>query len=351
MRILFLANPRSFHLKAWKKIYSCLELPKPFLISLPNIFLNNQPPRFFILRHLYLVSKNLFYIFLAFRAKYTNFKLVHAHGASGYGIAAYLSGIDYIITVYGSEVMTEHSRIYRHLVYKVINNAKLITVTAESLKEKLISDKNVTNTNIICFHTGIDTSYINSSINFQFQSKNKSRITKCKILSVRNSAPVYRTKEIVQACVALHNIGYKIELTVILGNGCKAYFNKLRKEYLFEWINYIDSRIENHRLLSLIAASDVCISYASSDQLSTTVLECLYLNQILVLSLLPSYAPLTSDPHISQNIYTCDGNHNLVTAVKKAVEAKPSDVKNFIRDIYDTNSVAKIYGKYLGAVK
>lgn len=282
--------------------------------------------------------KILSYLLLGFRLRFSRAPFVHAHGASGYGLAAWLSGKPYIATVYGSEVLAQHSFFFRLMMRIILQHARIVTVTSKMTRAKLISEFKVSPTKIRCFHTGLDTATIDSIRTAAHKEQARDRI---RVLSMRNTAKHYRTKDIIESCIALARDGYAIDLTIPLGNGDIQYFRKLKESYSIPWITFIERRLDNSEMLELMSNSTVCVSYPTSDQMSTTILEALYLGRPVVMNFLDAYSDLINATGESRGLYVTHSG-DLAATLRCALEDMPHEsAMDIVRRRYGIGQAAQ----------
>lgn len=316
---LFLGNSASFHLTAWIKLYHHLGQSAPELATIHRIAAVDK--RFSRMTRVFLRPKILSYFLLGFRLRFSHAPFVHAHGASGYGLAAWLSGKPYIATVYGSEVLAQHSFFFRLMMRIILQHARIVTVTSKMTRAKLICEFKVSPSKIRCFHTGIDTAIIDSIRTGAHKEQARDRI---RVLSMRNTAKHYRTKDIIESCIALARNGYAIDLTIPLGNGDIQYFRKLKEDYPIPWITFIEKRLDNSEMLELMSHSTVCVSYPTSDQMSTTILEALCLGRPVVMNFLDAYSDLIDATGESRGLYIAHSD-DLASTLRCALEDTPHE--------------------------
>lgn len=311
---LFLANSGSFHLATWAEIYRRLGYERIDLATIHHVVDKKQA--FARVTRVSVRPKVLAYVILGLRLRISRKRSVHAHGASGYGLAALISGKPYVATVYGSEVLAAHGYLYRMMMAAVLRGARAITVTSAATRNVIIRDFRVRPERVHLFHTGIDTDALDALAATSAQNAVRERKI---VFSMRNAAPTYRTKDIIEACAELVAEGCPLELVVPLGNGDPGYFHELQTRYPFLWIRYLDRRLENREMLDWMQQADVCVSYPTSDQMSTTILEALYLARAVVIGRLDAYSELYEALDDSTNIYFAQTGE-LRSAVAQALD-------------------------------
>lgn len=280
----FLGNPSSVHLAAWRRLYDLvgIDIAKLFTVHRPGAWSG-------AVERVHLLHKIPSYIVLGLRLRLSNHAPLHAHGASGYGLSAWVSGKPYVVTVYGSELLGRRSALYRAMVRTVLQRAAGVTVTSEETKR--VADQRVRPdaTPVFHFHTGVDTEHLAT---IPARTSPRRSVSPVRILSLRNTAPVYRTREIIKAVDEARRAGLNATLKVMIGNGDRAYFDALRAQYTGGWITWVGEAQDHDAMLQVIADADVCISFPETDQLSTSLLEAIYFDTTLVTADLPHYGPL-----------------------------------------------------------
>ena len=318
MTVKFLGNQSSFHLVTWKKLYGSLGIDIQEIGTIHQKLDNFEKQNLIGFQFL---PKILRYVILGLYCliRFTEKNVVfHAHGASGYGLSALLSGRKYIVTVYGSEVLNpQNSQLYKLIVKLVLMRAYSITVTSSITKAYIVEHFKISEKKIHCFHTGIDTDQLDELVIQQMGTPQVLDTAQIKFLSIRNSASHYRTQEIVEAFLKLNNLDKQTHsLTLIQGNGDELYWNELKAKFgEYQNIHFLNGLINHDRFLNLIYTSDVCINFPKTDQLSTTILEALYLKKKLISSDLDAYQELYSEK--LQGVVTANNAEELDQAFLK----------------------------------
>lgn len=315
--MIFLGNTASFHLSSWLRLYQKLGRASPIIATIHSI--DPLDKRFSKQVRAAIGVKLLSYVLLGLKLRFSNGSWVQAHGASGYGLAALISGKPYIATVYGSEIFGAHGLLYRMMIRLILRRARIVTVTSETTKNAVIRNFAVKSENIRTFHTGIDMDFVSG---FRLSRSSPADESKT-VFSMRNTAAQYRTREIIESCIALNQKGRKLKLIVPLGNGDPDYFNSLRTKYDLPWITYLDSRLENQKMIETMADSDVCVSYPVSDQMSATILEALCLGRNVAIGALDAYSELIAAVGEASSLFVAR-NGDLNLALERALDAMPS---------------------------
>lgn len=337
--IHFLGNLSSFHINTWILIYKKLGLNNFDLFTIHDADELNS--RFREIKHISFKSKFMSYLFLGLKLRFNSTRWVHAHGASGYGFAAWLSGKPYIATVYGSEVLAKHGFLFRLMMRTILRGSKAITVTSDATRDAIINNFGVPAANLHSFHTGIDIDALDAFGGLNPAGYEEISTKGSVVFSMRNAAPHYRTHKIIECCAELIEKGYPITLVVPLGNGDPLYFRYLQKKYPDFWIVYIDRRLENHEMLQWMKVANVCVSYPVTDQLSTTILEALYVGHAVVAGWLDAYGELEETLGDDTHLYFAR-NNDLSSALEFAL--KQHESKSASQAIENNYSIVQAAG-------
>lgn len=300
-QINFLANPYSPHVRHWEEllnigdydlvIYTAHPLTSRTLVNSKVIEI--IPPIFARLPMLlrYVVAGLL----IRFCAKSYSFKFFHAHNTSGYGLTALLSGKQYLVTTYGSEIFKSHTRgcLYRLLIRAVLRRAVTITSTSSKMTECLISGYGIGKHKIHEFSLGV-------SKVFFFDQEGRDRIRNLLELDSspvwvvnRRIHPLYHTVELIKAFVDFREATGSGFLLVLEGDSDPNYLTKV--EHLCagcRYIKLIHGFIPQTELRAYLSAADFSISVPESDQMSSSILEGAVCGAVPLLANLESYAPL-----------------------------------------------------------
>lgn len=330
--MLFMGNAQSNHITTWYKIYAMLGKKITGFYSIHNIKgVAEKEKKFFFL------NKILSYVLMGLycRIFLPKDEIVHAHGASGYGLSALLSGKRYIVTVYGSELLAKHSRLYNWLINKILQSADYITVTSEHSREIVFQRVFAGADKVICFHTGVDVEEL-EQVSCQVREYKYA-------LSIRNSADTYRTREIINAFLkCMDEYGEReLKLIVIEGNGNKEYFKNLKIDFQNNiQIEFISGLVEKEILLGLIKGAEFCINNPSTDQLSVTLLEALYFDKPIVSRNLAAYQPLFEVDDFYTFSDDKDLQHTLSLCYKNKIKYSNSFGRRLVNDKFSIKSAA-----------
>ncbi|HAS6040073.1 hypothetical protein DC364_20180 [Vibrio vulnificus] len=323
--MLFLGNSASLHMAVWRRLYFKAGILVESFYSIHEIEAGFKVEQYSSLKKIFFINKIISYVLLGIYLLIRGKGTIHAHGASGYGLSAFLSCNKYIVTVYGSEIFGKHSSLYGFLIKCILFRAKAITVTSLEAKKR-VAEIIGENDKTYLFHTGLNLEFVDNY-------KKEIDAEKFIVTSVRNSAKHYRTETVIKAFIdfSSNHSGVDIQLNVILGNGDDGYFDELKSRFKEYNVNFIDGRLDYEKMLTLISDSTVCVSYPISDQLSSTLLECIYMNRCVLSSKLDSYLELKKD--ISDDSFVlCESDAELVDALELCFKTRNKSREIQIRD-------------------
>lgn len=317
--MIFLGNAASFHLQTWRNIYALCGEPVTALHSIHPVK-GDFPEECSVTAPV----KFLAYAALGLRlSRLSSDAMLHAHGASGYGFAALLSGRRYIATIYGSEILRPQRFVYRRMMRAILKGAAAITVTSIAARDRIVEIDRKVSEKTFLFHTGIDTrETAEVEIGALATSGDKLRI-----MLVRNVAPHYRTREVLSAVSEAIGDRKDIEVIIPIGNGDKNYFSHIRSLFPDSRFTFLDQSINHSDYLGLIATSDICINFPISDQVSTSLLESLYFDRIVVTNRLEAYADLLDLTKNTGDWIVVNGDNTLVGAISDAVARSMGEKK------------------------
>jgi len=218
--------------------------------------------------------------------------VLHAHGTSGYGFVAFISGLKYGLTTYGSEVYSAEAKglVYQSLLNKILKNAVAITSASPEMTRSLKTFFNIKNGKIHEFSLGV-------SSKFYYSEQERKRVREefginegpVWIIN-RRSAPLYHTLELVEAFVSVRQRVGEGHLLVLEGDADKSYWLEVKS--LCENNSHITPLcgfVSQSTLRAMLSASDFAISIPDSDQLSSSILEGALCGAVPLLRNLPAY--------------------------------------------------------------
>lgn len=243
------------------------------------------------------------YLGLYLRVVLGNDNIIHAHNSSGYGLSAFLSATNYILTTYGSEVYRatyeKTSAFYKVMIRSILKNAKIITSSSPQMTSSI--NKLCKNLNVHEFSLGVSKEFFYSQSLRKSVRKNLNiPLDAVVIFSNRRLTRLYNIDVIVDSFTNISKVNDKLYLIQIEGDSDRDYARELTKKFKVENLVYIQGFLEQSELNSLLCASDYTISLPNTDQLSSSILEGISCNCLPILSNLEAYKPLC-DISISVN--------------------------------------------------
>lgn len=300
--IHLLGNPSSPHLREWLRILPrekevtvwCIEsrgeCPKVDfrIIPLPKFFSRVPSPlRYAILG--VLLRKNL-----------PVGQFVHAHNASGYGLAAYISDRPYILTTYGSEIFHRATKgfVYRKMLRSILTKASLITTTTEKMVEELVHGVGISGEKIKNFSLGVSDEFSGGIDGARVLS---SPIT---FISNRRSLPLYHTLEIIAAFRKFQESCSSARLIVLQGDASSSYSDQVRTlANSTPNVSFIEGFQSQEQVKALLDQSHYQISVPDSDQLSSAILEGMSRGVVPILRPLKAYSILAENAQFTNETH------------------------------------------------
>lgn len=213
----------------------------------------------------------------------------HAHNTSGYGLAALVSGHRYIITTFGSEILTTErkSKFYWYLISRVLKAAQIVTTSSIHMRNVLLQDMNVPLDKIETFSLGVS-SIFNSDGRLEFEPS-KPRVW----FSNRRMMKLYNIDAIVQAFILYKKGGGLGSLILLKGDASGDYANEVIAHCSADNdISVISEFLSPEDMASLLQSVDFTISIPETDQLSSTLIEAMACGALPVTSDIPAYEEL-----------------------------------------------------------
>lgn len=283
--MIFLGNPESRHLATWRELYRRRGVSVDELCSIHAL-----RSQFDKEQRVSVLGKSISYGCLGLWLRRHHPKsMLHAHGASGYGLSAYLSGLPYIVTVYGSEILRSHGVLYSNMIRKVLERARAITVTSAAATKRVAMIDPRLEKKVRCFHTGLDIKALDAAKDHRQVKFSRKELT---LISIRNCAAHYRIREILLALRSIAGEVPSFRCIIPLGNGDMKYFSDLKSEFSDDWAEFIDYMLPHTQFMTEIMDADICLNFPESDQTSSTLLEAMYFDRFIVTNRLDAYAPL-----------------------------------------------------------
>lgn len=298
MKLTFLANPASPHVRQWIDLLAPTNDIEVFCIGEDwSAFSYPEQVKIVALLHdlFSFLPKPLRYMLLGLtlRSKKIGSCTLHAHNTSGYGLAALLSGHRYFVTTYGSEIFDSpsKSKLFRFLLKLILNHAAKITATSEAMKWFLVEKFNISPVKIRTFSLGVSQEF--EGYLPQDNVRNSEEIT---WFANRRILPLYHTLEIVNAFLEFKSQGGGGKLWLLQGDSSGEYLERVRDrcEKNSTDIVLIEKFLPPQELRELLRKSHFTISIPDSDQLSSSILEGMSQGAVPILRELESYRGLTS---------------------------------------------------------
>ena len=285
--MIFLGNPASPHLDTWRALYALRGRAVAALYTV-------HAPRgqFPLERRIAMVGKVLSYVALGmWLRRATRGLALHAHGASGYGLAARLSGRPYVVTIYGSELLASRGRLYAAMIRSVLRHAQVVTVTSRAAAERAREIEPAVRNRLLCFHTGIDPQRLERIAAERPAGRPSGPV---RTLCIRSCGAQYRTREVILALKSVAGEAPPFVLSIPLGNGNPAYFARLKVEFQEPWLEFIDAALPHETFLAGIRDAEICINFPRSDQTSATLIEAVWFDRPILTAGLDAYADFFS---------------------------------------------------------
>lgn len=304
IKIYWLANPGSPHVRHWDELVSGLDCYFDFEIM--SIWHKNNIgsiefevvkykkilPRF-IGKLPEIVQYLILGVYIRFSKDIETGSIFHAHNTSGYGLVALVSGYCFGITTYGSEIFSAQKKgwFYRFIIRQVLKKSKGITSASPAMTQNLIEYFDVEEEKIVEFSLGVSKEF--------FYDKGEGDLLKGQFgissspiwMLNRRVHPIYHTMELVTAFIKVRNeinTGY---LFILEGDSDADYFSKIEAVCLHhDYIKLIRGFIPRPVLRHYLSAADFAISIPDTDQLSSSILEGAMCGAIPLLRDMTSYA-------------------------------------------------------------
>lgn len=305
-RIRFVANANSIHVAQWLKLLSYTEAFVEVETADPSQSFSGECfsshpllPRWLKLPMVvrYLLSG----LRLRFLLKQPQEELLHAHSASGNGMAAWLSGQRYVIGAYGSEIFGSDKRsfAYRWLLKQIVGNAIRIQASSAECARILHEQYGVSPEKIYCFHLGLDETIfhpVDEVTRLRFRREAGLPINEPIWIANRRVHPHYRTQEVVEGFLAYRQHGGTGRLVLLCGENDLEYTAKIsdlvKAHREGTHVIIVDRMLSQQEVARWLQLSDYAISVPKTDMLSVSTYQALGCGAVDILSNLESYNPL-----------------------------------------------------------
>lgn len=218
----------------------------------------------------------LFFEALIFRFRNKDRVQLHGHSAGKIGLFCLLTGYNYSLTIYGSEVY--QSRFFtKFLVNQTLKSAIKIHVYSWYMKSYIVKYFNINETKIYVINPGIDISIFNPDL-YRMKNRllNKFSINENDVVFFisRRVARFYNTLSLLKSLIKLNEMNPKIKVLVLAGNSEDDYLDEvIRLSENYSFIKIISGFVKHEFVAELFSISDYSLSFPNSDEISATVLQ------------------------------------------------------------------------------
>ncbi|WP_338446757.1 hypothetical protein V5F89_02880 [Pelagerythrobacter marensis] len=246
--------------------------------------------------------------------------LLHAHNASGYGLSALLSGRDYIVTVYGSEIYNAHQRglIYNWILKEIISSSKLVTTSSDHMRSTIVKKYGLRPERIF-------SKMLLDPIFLEANEEDRRGQVRTWFVN-RRMAELYCTISVVEAFKTFIGSGGVGALVLLEGDADTHYAARVRAATVgCSSIEIITGFVDQDKLIEHLSRSHFCISVPESDQFSSSILEGAACGVIPILRNLESYKAVSD---ISIVLRADDGLKGaLVSMFRETASLSDSSIK------------------------
>lgn len=224
--------------------------------------------------------------------------VIHAHGASGNGFMAWLSGQRYVIGTYGSEIFAakERGRLYCWLLRNILQQAERISVCSEECTKILVEQFGIPIERIYNFHLGYDNSAfrpLERSQRLALRSDRQLPLDEPVWVVNRRTHPHYRTREVVEGFLEYCHQGGIGRLVVLCGDQQADYTKTIceiiRARSAENRIIVVERMLSAPELASWLQLGDFSISVPRTDNFSISTLESMGCGAVPILADLEAY--------------------------------------------------------------
>lgn len=294
MNITYLANPNSPHVLQWLSLLDNKTRVRIWTIESPNVNPASQPENIEIRsihRYVSWMPKAIRYMVLGLllAIRPTVGSILHAHNSSGYGLSAFVSGRNYILTTYGTEIFAANKRgqLYYFLIRRILSRASAITTTSEEMQRTLIKEFDIDGNRIENFSLGVTSAFSNIPPTAERES-----IEQCPIwVSNRRALPLYNVDLIIEGFNRFKAKGGKGKLYILQGDAKdRTYLERLKSLAAGSRdVIFIESFLDTGRIIELLDSAHFTFSLPDTDQLSSSILEPMARGVLPIVGPLQSY--------------------------------------------------------------
>lgn len=271
----------------------------------------------------------------------------HAHNTSGYGVAALVSGRRYVITTFGSEILTTEakSKFYWYLISRVLKAAQIVTTSSIHMRNILLQDLNVPLDKIVSFSPGV------ASV-FNLTGRSDVELSKPKVwFSNRRMMELYNINAIVEAFILYKKQGGLGSLILLQGDALGDYADGITQlAATHSYIKVINEFISLSDMADLLRSVDFTVSIPETDQLSATLIEAMACGALPITSDIPAYEEL------SEFVYKIPLNTkrvaNLLRMFRSTSQLSRKDLNNqrlkavaLVNEAYSNDHAKRCYAK------
>jgi glycosyltransferase involved in cell wall biosynthesis len=304
--IRYMANAHSVHVARWVKILSHtkarveIDTANP-IPAFSNDFVSAIPALPQWLRIPMVLRYALAGLKLRFWRSPSASTLIHAHGASGNGFMAWLSGQRYVIGTYGSEIYSakERGTLYCWLMSRILQRAERISVCSSECTKVLIEQFGIPLERIYNFHIGYDdVSFLPLEHQKRMQLRRERQLPVDEPIWVvnRRTHPHYRTKDVVEGFLKYCQQGGQGRLVLLCGDQqadyTKSICDLIRSHASGDRIVVVERMLAPPELASWLQLGDFSISVPRTDNFSISTLESMGCGTVPILANLEAYCLL-----------------------------------------------------------
>lgn len=296
MTAIFFANPASIHVRRWLTLMRSAQIQvEGWTVETPD------PSQYGTWRRTYSRGGALRYAASGLRMRFRkpSSGIVHAHSASGYGLMAWLSGLPYFVTTYGSEVYQSRMRgvVYERMLGMILRGAARVTCTSAAMRAELVNVFRVEPERIRLFSMGISLDDFSFSREERLIARRSLGLNDAIVItSNRRMRPLYRIELIIHAFALLRNQDQRYRLILFEGDRSPAYARSLTEliaaKGLEQSVIVLHGFRNAEEVRKYLLASDVAVSIPASDQMSAAILEALACGVDIVASPIDAYEEL-----------------------------------------------------------
>jgi glycosyltransferase involved in cell wall biosynthesis len=232
---------------------------------------------------------------------------VHAHYLVHHGLlcALILGSSRLVVSPYGSDVYADLSKPLARLYPLIFKRCSLVLVTSKQLAITLIQMYPYLRNKIVVESWGIDIevlSGLNKELPEEFDQSLIGNYTF--LISYRSVTPIYQTNFIIDIFEKLLERTTRLHLILATNaSTARAYVKKVLKrinesDMLRNHVTFIDRALTHSEIKGLVTLADYSFSTPIYDQLSSTLLECMYLHTIPIISDLQAYNPIRNHGNV-----------------------------------------------------